>query len=208
MSAMNLTHTCAACGAEESLDSLLLRMLDDDRVRRLIADVLCNSLPVGGMVVRYLRLHKPAKHKLRMERVAAVLGELVPAITAERITRKGRDWTVSAATWKAAFSAVFEAHEKGTLTLPLDGNAYLFEIAMRLSDRDEAGAERERETDRRHHRPAGPVAAEPTALAAAVATTVTPPADGAVVRTPPPADVLDKLKNLRFGAGSVSIGAV
>lgn len=207
MSAMNLTHTCAACGAEESLDSLLLRMLDDDQVRRLIADVLCNSLPVGGMVVRYLRLHKPAKHKLRMERVAAVLGELVPAITAERITRKSRDWTVSAPTWKEAFSAVFEAHEKGTLTLPLDGNAYLFEVAMRLSNQAEAGAERNREDDRRHHRPAGPVAPELQGIAAAVAATVTHAPDAVAVRTPPPADVLDKLKNLRFGAGSVSIGA-
>lgn len=209
MSAANLTHTCAACGAEESLDSLLLRMLDDEQVRRLIADVVCKSLPVGGLVVRYLRLHKPAKHKLSIHRVAVVLGELVPAITAERITRKGRDWTVPDTTWKAAFSAVFDAHEKGMLTLPLDGNDYLFEIARRMSDRTEAGQERERETDRRHHRPAGPVATEPQGIAAAMAETVTPVTpETAAVRTPPPADVLEKLKNLRFGAGSVSIGGV
>lgn len=203
MSAAHLTHTCAACGAEESLDSLLLRMLDDDQVRRLIADVVCKSLPVGSLVVRYLRLHKPAKHKLRMERVAAVLGELVPAITAERITRKGRDWTVSASAWKDAFNAVFEAHEKGTLTLPLDGNAYLFEIAMRLSDRAEAGAERERETDRRQHRIAGPVASEPLGIAAAVVSTVQPAADATAVRTAPPAAVLEKMKNFRLGGAAI-----
>lgn len=206
---MNLTHTCAACGAEESLDSLLLRMLDDDQVRRLIADVVCKSLPVGSLVVRYLRLHKPAKHKLRMERVATVLGELVPAIMAERITRKGRDWAVPATVWKDAFNGVFEAHEKGSLTLPLDGNAYLFEVAMRLSDRGEAGAEREREADRRQHRTAGPVASEPQGIAAAVVATVQPAVEVATGRTPPPADVVEKLKNFRFGATtSVSIGRV
>jgi hypothetical protein len=78
VSAAHLTHTCAVCGAEESLDSLLLRMLDDDQVRRLITDVVCKSLPVGSLVVRYLRLHKPAKHKLRMERVASVLDAAGP----------------------------------------------------------------------------------------------------------------------------------
>ena len=60
MSAADLTHTCVVCGAEESLDALLMRMIDDDEARRLLADVVTMSLPLGGQVVQYLRLHKPA----------------------------------------------------------------------------------------------------------------------------------------------------
>ena len=70
-----LLNTCPACGAEESLDALLLRMIDDDQVRRLIAQVLTASFPLGGLVVRYLRLHKPATQKLRMDKLARLLAE-------------------------------------------------------------------------------------------------------------------------------------
>lgn len=145
MSAAHLVSTCAACGAEESLDSLLQRMIDDDEVRRLIADVVTKSLPLGGLVVRYLRLHKPARQKLRMSRVAQLLGELVPDMRRSAITRKGREWQAPAEAWKAALQSVFEAGEKGTLTLPLDGNAYLYEILMRMADKAEATAEREQQ---------------------------------------------------------------
>ena len=105
MTSAQLVNTCPVCGAEESLDAMLHRMIQDDEARRLIYEVITRSFVLGGHVARYLRLHKPAKHKLSIHRVAVVLGELVPAITAERINRKGRDWTVTESTWKAAFSA-------------------------------------------------------------------------------------------------------
>ena len=54
-----LLNTCQVCGAEESLDAMLARMIDDGEVRRLIADVVTRSMVLGGHVVRYLRLHKP-----------------------------------------------------------------------------------------------------------------------------------------------------
>ena len=92
MSTATLTNTCSVCGAEESLDGLLLRMIDDDQVRRLIADVLTASLPLGGLVVRYLRLHKPAKQKLRMSIVGKLLAELVPDLQRNVIERTGRSW--------------------------------------------------------------------------------------------------------------------
>jgi hypothetical protein len=144
-----LINTCPSCGAEEALDNLLARMLDDDQVRRLIADVLTYSLPVGGLVVSYLRLHKPARQRLRMQRVALVLGELVPDIRRGAITRKGREWQAPVEAWRAAFAAVFEARDKGVLSLPLEGNAYLYEVVLRQADKAEAGAEREREQSQR-----------------------------------------------------------
>lgn len=148
MSAANLTHTCAACGAEESLDSLLLRMIDDDQVRRLIADVLTTSLPLGGLLVRYLRLHKPLKQKLRMDKCAKLLAELVPDIQRTAIQRNGRTWAVSFDSWKAAFQAVFDAATKGTLTLPLEGNGYLYATLMRMADKTEGQQERQTELER------------------------------------------------------------
>lgn len=150
-----LVNVCPACGAEESLDGLLGRMIDDTDTRRLIADVLTTSLPLGGDVVRYLRLHKPAKQRLRMSRVAALLAELVPDIKRGAITRKGRDWQAGHETWRQALAAVHEAKDKGTLQLPLDGNAYLYEVIVRMVDRHERDAEGRAEAERQNRRAAG-----------------------------------------------------
>lgn len=143
MSALHFINTCSVCGAEESLDGLLARMIDDDQVRRLVADVLTQSLPLGGQVVSYLRLHKPPRQKLRMAKVAQILAELVPDIKRGAITRKGREWQAPGPAWQAAFAAVFEARDKGQLALPLPGNAYLYEVLMRQADRAEAAVERD-----------------------------------------------------------------
>ena len=148
MSLDTLTNTCAACGAEESLDALLRRMIDDDQVRRLLADIMTTSLPLGALVVRYLRLHKPAKQKLRMDKVAKVLTELVPDMLRATIERKGRAWSIDAEGWKLALEAVFAAQAKGSLTLPLDGNGYLYEVLMRLADKAEASTEKTTEANK------------------------------------------------------------
>lgn len=137
-----LVNTCAVCGAEESLDALIHRMIDDEQVRRLIASIMTTSLPLGGLVLRYLRLQKPAKQKLRMDKVAKVLGELLGDIQRGCIERKGREWHIDKEGWKLALEAVFAAELKGSLTLPLDGNAYLYEVIMRLSDKAEGEAEK------------------------------------------------------------------
>ena len=145
----SLTNTCAVCGAEESLDALIHRMIDDEQVRRLIADIMTTSLPLGGLVLRYLRMHKPAKQKLRMDKVAKVLSELLGDMQRGCIERKGREWHIDKEGWKLALEAVFAAELKGSLTLPLDGNAYLYEVVMRLSDKAEGDAEKSAQTSSR-----------------------------------------------------------
>ena len=150
MSIATLNNTCPTCGAEESLDVLLMRMIDDDHVRRLIANVILASLPLGALVVRYLRLHKPLKQKLRMDKCGKLLAELVPDIQRTAIERNGRIWAVGLDGWKAAFQAVFDAHDKGTLTLPLEGNGYLYATLMRIADRHETAQERDTEAGRKH----------------------------------------------------------
>ncbi len=145
----SLTNTCAVCGAEESLDALIHRMIDDEQVRRLIADIMTTSLPLGGLVLRYLRLQKPAKQKLRMDKVAKILHELLGDMQRNCIERKGREWHIDKEGWKLALEAVFAAELKGSLTLPLDGNAYLYEVIMRLSDKAESEAEKAAQTSSR-----------------------------------------------------------
>ena len=149
MTAAALTNTCSVCGAEESLDALLHRMIDDDTVRRLIAQVVGDSLPLGALVVRYLRLHKPAKQRLRMKIVAQLLAELVPDMTRGRIERSGRSWVCDGDGWKAGLQAVFDAQDKGTLGLPLQGNGYLYQVLMNMAGKTEAVAEKQTDAVRR-----------------------------------------------------------
>lgn len=188
MTTAELTNTCTACGAEESLDALLLRMIDDDQVRRLIADVITASLPLGGLVVRYLRLHKPAKQKLRMSLVAKLLAELLPDMQRGTIERTGRTWTTSLDSWKAALQAVFDAQAKGTLALPLQGNGYLYQVLMRMADKDEAAAEKQTHEARRARTasPSSSTAARPVAdvLASLTPTASAAPPAGPKVDSP------------------------
>lgn len=142
-------NTCASCGAEESIDALLGRMIDDEEARHLVADVISMSLPVGRELLRYLRLFKPEKQRLRMSRAKTVLAELVPDIMATAITRGGRTFLVNVADWQAGFVAVFAAVDKGTLAVPLSHNNYLYTVVTRTVDRLEAQAEAEQELQRR-----------------------------------------------------------
>ena len=168
MSAVELIHTCAVCGAEESLDALLARSVEDDELRRLVADVVTVSVPLGKDVLRYLRLFKPAKQKLRVNKARLVLNELLLDMRRCFIERKGRRWAVTTEDWRAGFEAVFDASDKGVLRTPLDGSAYLYEVLLRRVNSSEAKAEAQLEHDRKHappalrERPAAP-APEPTA---------------------------------------------
>lgn len=164
MSAAVLTNTCQVCGAEESLDTLIARMIEDDQVRRLIGTLLLDSFALGGLVVRYLRLHKPPKQKLRMDKLAKLLGELVPDIQRTAIERNGRTWVVGPDAWRAALQGVFDAQEKGTLNLPLEGNGYLYATLMRIADRHEAVQERDTEAARKHGTTAATVTVKGQAL--------------------------------------------
>ena len=128
---------------------LIARMIDDDTVRRLIHDVLKMSLPLGGLLVRYIRLHKPPKQQLRMTRLRDLLSELVGDMQRSTIERHGRAWAVSHDDWRTAFNAVFVAVDKGSLLPPLQGNGYLYQVLTRMCDEAEAAQEALREQERR-----------------------------------------------------------
>lgn len=203
MTSAQLVNTCPVCGAEESLDAMLHRMIQDDEARRLIYEVITRSFVLGGHVARYLRLHKPAKHRLSMTKARAVLAELVPAVTGS-FTRKGREWQLGRDGWDAAFAAVFRQAESGALQLPLSGNAYLFEVAMQLADKAEAAAEKQHEHSLRSREYRSDAATD----IAAVAASALQQRDPALVKldqdsaraTPMPEHIKAKIRQLKKGA--------
>ena len=203
MTSAQLVNTCPVCGAEESLDAMLHRMIQDDEARRLIYEVMTRSFVLGGHVARYLRLHKPAKHRLSMTKARTVLAELVPAVTGS-FTRKGREWQLGRDGWDAAFAAVFRQAESGALQLPLSGNAYLFEVAMQLADKAEAAAEKQHEHSLRSREYRSDAATD----IAAVAASALQQRDPALVKldqdsaraTPMPEHIKAKIRQLKKGA--------
>ena len=200
----SMIHTCRVCGAETSVEQMVFDIIDDAEVRRALHDVLHISLPLGAQVLRYLRLHKPTKQGLRWQKLRPLLLDLLGAIQAGSINRKGRDWAVGVEGWKAAFEAVFDAQAAGTLRLPLQGNAYLYEVALRLADQAEAKAEKQREADMRGRSYSSAAATDIAAVASAALQHKDPAlakidADRAKA-TPMPAEVREKLNRLKKGA--------
>lgn len=201
MSALNLISTCPTCGSEESLDSLLHRLIDEDSTRRILAEIITLSLPLGGKVVRYIRLHKPAKHVLRVEKVATLLKELAPDLRRGVIGFKGRDWAAPVQIWSDALDEVFRAQNTGTLNLPLQGNGYLYAVITRLSNSLEADAERAREIERRQRAYRH---TEPTPLSALAP--VLPVASQEVRETPVQRGVPDWVKAAQQKLAASSVG--
>ena len=137
-----------------------------------------------------------------------LLGELVPDIQRTAIERNGRTWLVGHDAWRAALQAVFDAQEKGTLTLPLDGNGYLYATLMRMADRQEAAQERDTEAARKHGTTAATVTVKGQALAIGDALDkVFPTKDPELAKldadsrkaAPMPAHIRDQIAALRKG---------
>lgn len=145
-------NTCPTCGAEESIESVIFRVIDDEEVRGLVNDVLQRSFALGGTLIRYVRLFKPPKHQLNWVRVRKALAELVPDIQRGSIERNGSIVAVSTDLWLAAFNATFEGTAKGTLRLPLAHNGYLYGALFNLAEKAAAAAEERLEVDRRQQR--------------------------------------------------------
>ncbi|MGB0218334.1 MAG: hypothetical protein ACPGJF_03285 [Sinimarinibacterium flocculans] len=135
--------TCPNCG---TFGSLALFASDAD-ARHCVQ--LAAKLPpaVERSLFAYLQLFAPAKRVQTWKKMRTLLGELVPAIEAQRVERHGRPWTAPHAAWIAAFDEMVDKRDK--LTLPLKSNGYLFEILAGGANRVEAAAEEAREQSRR-----------------------------------------------------------
>ena len=172
--------TCPSCHAEASLDVLVGREAD----ARAVSAFLSRHVALGGVLLRYVALFRPAKRRLGLARMVALIEELMPDIERGAVTRKGRDWPAPPALWRAAIEQVMSNHAKGTITLPLTGHGYLHEVLQGMSDKAEAAAEREGESERRARRDSGPANVQPQTAASVLALHTAPPAPPAYASGP------------------------
>lgn len=185
-------NSCPSCGAQESLELVLLRSIVDTETRQLVAEIVQASLPLGATVLRYLRLYKTEKQQLRLGTVRKVLAELAPDLARNTITRNDRTWLVTHEQWQQAFQALFDAVDKGTVSLPLQHNNYVYGVLCRVADQTAAKQEAQAEADRRTAPPAttvtvrGQVKSISDALAGSNPNTPIPPAPPPGPRTESP----------------------
>lgn len=141
--------TCSACGASASLDAAIAH----EGAREAVIIALQLPAPLGKLLVQYVALFRPASRQLSLDRLAALLGELLPLIEAGRIERGGRIWAVPIDAWKAALEDMIAKRDK--LTLPLKSHGYLLEVIAGQAGKVEAAAETSKESRSRGVTPVG-----------------------------------------------------
>lgn len=142
---MNIT--CPSCGADMDLDVLLVH----EESRRALAELVLISLPLGKLVLQYLRLFKPATRAMSHARTVRLIEQLLPDLKRGAVEHKGREWAAPLDTWRLALERVIEQRDKGKLVLPLGSHDYLYAVISGMADQVEAKQERETEASRRRH---------------------------------------------------------
>ncbi|OOH92182.1 hypothetical protein BMT54_01260 [Pasteurellaceae bacterium 15-036681] len=125
---------CPACGALNSLDALIAH---EDASQALLS-ALAISGELGQKLVGYLGLFRPQKSSLSFGRVATLLNELQPMITAQRISRDGIEYPAPVEAWIAGINGVLA--QRHNLRLPLNSHGYLLEIISRYQPKTVSGA--------------------------------------------------------------------
>ncbi len=115
---------CPSCGATLSLDALIAH----DAAREALAAAFKLSGPVGSAMVRYVALFRPESRELTMDRVARLVGDLLPDLQAQRITRNGQVYDAPLEAWAWAIEQALAARDAGRLTLPLKSHGWLYEV--------------------------------------------------------------------------------
>ena len=134
--------SCPACGAVASLDVLL----GHEGARDAVMAAMRLPAPLGKLLVQYIALFRPASRQLSMDRLASILGELLPLVEAARIERSGRIWAAPIESWKLAIEEILAKRDK--LTLPLKSHGYLLEILAGIANKAEAKVEAKTEQTR------------------------------------------------------------
>ena len=134
--------SCPSCGAIASLDVLI----GHEGARDAVMVALKLPAPLGKLLIQYLTLFRPASRQLSMDRVASLLGDLLPSIEAAKIERSGRLWAAPVDSWKIALEEILAKRDK--LTLPLKSHGYLLEILAGMANKVEARIEEKTEQTR------------------------------------------------------------
>lgn len=149
------TFRCPVCRNALTLDVVFAH----DGVREAILQ-LVNAHPEAGKLLRpllaYVGLFAPAKTEMRYERVASILGELVPIVHAGTVRdANGQVWPAPLDYWRQAFDEVLARRDAGTLKLPLKSHGYLTAVVLGMSNKAASSAERRVEEQRAGHAGAG-----------------------------------------------------
>lgn len=115
---------CPSCGATLSLDALIAH----DAAREALTVVFKLSGQLGSALIRYLALFRPETRELTMDRVAKLLGEVLPDLQAQRITRNGQVFDAPFEAWVWAVEQALAARDAGRLTLPFKTHGWLYEV--------------------------------------------------------------------------------
>ncbi|WP_249190768.1 hypothetical protein [Burkholderia cenocepacia] len=107
-----------------SLDALIAH----DAAREALAAAFKLSGQLGSALVRYLALFRPESRELTMDRVARLVGDLLPDLQAQRISRNGQVHDAPLEAWVWAIEQALAARDAGRLTLPLKSHGWLYEV--------------------------------------------------------------------------------
>ena len=113
---------CPNCGAVASLDSLLA----GEDAADLLVMVAALDAGVGKAALRYLGLFRPGKGRLTFSRSAKLLGELMPDMQRQAVSRGGVDYPAPPAAWLYGFQTALEARHR-----PLEAAAQIARLALR-----------------------------------------------------------------------------
>lgn len=125
---------CPSCGTTLSLDALVAH----EAAREALASAFKLSGQIGSALVRYVALFRPESRELTMDRVARLIGDLLPDLQAQRITRNGQVYDAPLEAWVWAVEQALAARDAGRLTLPLKSHGWLYEVISNW--RPQAGA--------------------------------------------------------------------
>ena len=115
---------CPCCGAENSLDALIAH----EGARQAMWAVAQMGGEVGKLAVQYIALFRPAKTALTFERMAKLLGELLPDMERGAISRNSLEYPAPPEAWIYGFRELLARRNVGSLKLPLKSHGYLYEV--------------------------------------------------------------------------------
>lgn len=134
---------CPICQAEYPLEAAM----NDVAARQAVVKAF-ELTELGGLLIRYVQMFKPAKQALSMTKLAKMLDELVPMVKAGQITRNGTIYSAPQAYWQQGIETMLAQREK--LSLPLKSHGYLLEIISGYGNKAAAAAERKNEQGRKY----------------------------------------------------------
>ena len=115
---------CPCCGAENSLDALFAH----EGARQVVWAAAQVGGEVGKLAVQYIALFRPAKTALTFERMAKLLGELLPDMERGAISRNSLEYPAPPEAWIYGFRELLARRNVGSLKLPLKSHGYLYEV--------------------------------------------------------------------------------